>query len=73
LLAREWLRVQHRFPKIGERPVNQIRAPELSLTLRRIEEAGHREAARRTKQRCSQIFRPRPRRKSTPRGLYCLA
>jgi integrase len=45
------------FPDLGQRPIAHISAPELLETLRRIEERGHNETARRAKQRCSQVFR----------------
>jgi integrase len=45
------------IPFIGKRPITHISAPELLETLRRIEDRGHNESARRAKQRASQIFR----------------
>lgn len=45
------------FPWLGNRPVNEITAPELLTALRRIEERGAVETAHRTKQTCGQVFR----------------
>ena len=45
------------FPWLGSRPVGEIAAPELLLTLRRIEERGAIDTAHRAKQTAGQIFR----------------
>lgn len=45
------------FPYIGNRPVNDIKAPELLAVLRRIEARGAVETAHRTKQAAGQVFR----------------
>lgn len=45
------------FPWLGGRPVGEITAPELLMVLRRIEERGHIETAKRTLQNCGQVFR----------------
>lgn len=45
------------FPWLGGRPVGEIAAPELLMVLRRIEERGHIETAKRTLQNCGQVFR----------------
>ena len=45
------------FPIIGAKPVNKITAPELLEALRRIEAGGTIDAAHRTLQNCSQVFR----------------
>ena len=52
-----WILESLLFPSLGNRPITHISAPELLVVLRRIEEKGHHETARRAKQRCSQIFR----------------
>ncbi len=45
------------FPWLGTRPISSINAPELLISLRRIEERGALETAHRVKQICGQIFR----------------
>lgn len=45
------------FPWLGGRPVGEITAPELLMVLRRVEERGHIETAKRTLQNCGQVFR----------------
>jgi len=45
------------FPWIGERPVNEIKAPELLMVLRRIESRGALETAHRIRSICGQVFR----------------
>ncbi len=45
------------FPWLGQRPVDEITAPELLRVLRRIEDRGAQELAHRVKQLCSQVFR----------------
>ena len=44
-------------PTIGKRPVAEIKPPELLAALRKIEKAGHRESARRTRSFASRVFR----------------
>ena len=46
----------HVFPKLGNRPVADIRAPELLATLRIVEESGALDLTRRLKQMCGQVF-----------------
>jgi integrase len=45
------------FPWLGKRPIDDITAPELLLTMRRVEERGAVETAHRALQNCSQVFR----------------
>ena len=45
------------FPWLGNRPINEITAPELLSALRRIENRGAIETAHRAQQNCGQIFR----------------
>ena len=45
------------FPWIGSRPINEIRAPELLSTLRRIESRGALDTAHRVRTIASQVFR----------------
>jgi len=45
------------FPWIGKRPINEIKAPELLIVLRRIENRGAIETAHRIQQICGQVFR----------------
>lgn len=45
------------FPWIGQRPIAEIKAPELLAVLRRMEERGVLESARRARTMCGQIFR----------------
>lgn len=45
------------FPQIGSRPIGQISAPELLKSIRRIEDRGAHEMARRATQICGQVFR----------------
>ncbi len=45
------------FPRLGRRPIGKITGPELLGILKTIETKGLHETARRTKQRCGQIFR----------------
>jgi integrase len=45
------------FPKIGNRPISEITAPELLQVLRMIESRGAHEVAHRNAQVCGQIFR----------------
>jgi len=48
---------QNVFPWLGERPIGEIKAPELLAVLRRIEERGAQETAHRVKTICGQIYR----------------
>jgi integrase len=45
------------FPFIGTRPIREVTPPELLAVIRRIEERGAVETARRDLQKCGQIFR----------------
>jgi integrase len=45
------------FPQIGKRPIDKIEPPELLAVLRKIEERGALEMAKRVKEHCGQIFR----------------
>ena len=45
------------FPWIGQRPIAELKAPELLAALRRIEARGAVDTAHRVKQNCGQIFR----------------
>jgi integrase len=45
------------FPRLGDRPISAIKAPELLAALRKIEARGTYETAHRAKQRSGQIFR----------------
>lgn len=45
------------FPSLGKRPIAQVTPPELLTCLRRIEDRGAMELARRARQVCGQIFR----------------
>lgn len=45
------------FPAIGARPITQIEAPELVAMMKKIEERGALDIAKRALQTCSQIFR----------------
>lgn len=44
------------FPKIGNRPIADINAPELLEMLRKVESRGALETAHRVKQTCGQVF-----------------
>ena len=46
----------HVFPKIGNRPIADITAPEVLSMLRVVESSGALDTARRVMQRCGQIF-----------------
>lgn len=48
---------QNIFPWVGKRPINEVNAPEILSTLRRIENRGAVETAHRVSQICGQIFR----------------
>ncbi len=45
------------FPRLGDRPIKMIKAPDLLTALRKIEARGTYETTHRAKQRCGQIFR----------------
>ena len=45
------------IPNLGQRPINEVTAPELLTVLRKIEALGYVETAHRVKQICGQIFR----------------
>jgi len=45
------------FPWLGQRPISEIKAPELLSALRRIENRGAIETAHRAQQNCGQVFR----------------
>src|SRR5262249_12239726 len=45
------------FPQIGSRPIAEIDAPELLDVIRKVEQRGVLETARRLRQSCGQIFR----------------
>lgn len=45
------------FPWLGNRPINEISAPELLTALRRIESRGALDTAHRAHQNCGQVFR----------------
>ena len=45
------------YPYIGDRPISEIKAPELLMVLRRIESRGALDSAHRTRNTCGQIFR----------------
>ena len=46
----------HIFPRLGQRPVTDIKAPELLSALRVVEQSGALDLTRRLKQTCGQIF-----------------
>ena len=52
-----WMLDTFIFPKLGDKQINDIRAPELLAALRRIEAKGRHETATRAKQRVGQIMR----------------
>ena len=45
------------FPTIGNRPISEVKAPDLLACLRKIEERGALETAHRALQNCGQVFR----------------
>ena len=49
--------VKEIFPYIGERPITQLKAPELLVVFRRIIDRGLTETAHRSRADCSQVFR----------------
>jgi len=52
-----WALETYIFPDMGTEDIGTIRAPQLLPVLKKIETAGLLETARRTKQRCGQVFR----------------
>lgn len=52
-----WMLETFVLPDLGKRPITQITAPELLGVLRKIEARGINETAKRTKQKCGQVFR----------------
>ena len=57
LKKQQWLLQKHLYPYIGSSTINSIPPPQLLAALRRIENRGALETARRAKQVSSQIFR----------------
>jgi integrase len=53
----KWMLEEFVFPRLGNRPITKITAPDLLAVLKRIEVRGKYETTHRTKQRCGQIFR----------------
>ncbi len=47
----------HVFPWLGNKPVNEITAPDLLMVLRKIESKGHLETTHRVRGICSNVFR----------------
>ncbi len=45
------------FPWVGTRPINEVKAPEILMALRRVESRGALESARRLRIICGQVFR----------------
>jgi len=52
-----WVLERFVFPDLGTRPIGAITSKELLLVLKKIESQNFHETARRTKQKCGQIFR----------------
>jgi integrase len=52
-----WMLERNLFPWLGDRPISEIKSPELLATLRRIESRGAHDTAQRAKQVAGQIFR----------------
>jgi integrase len=52
-----WLLTTYILPRLGNRPINKITAPELLAVLKRIESENKHETAHRAKQKCGEIFR----------------
>jgi len=52
-----WMLETFIFPKLGDKPIGDITASQLLVELKKIEEKGLNETARRTKQRCGRVFR----------------
>jgi integrase len=53
----KWALENYVYPEMGSRAINSIRPSELLPVLKKIETEGLLETARRTKQRCGQVFR----------------
>jgi integrase len=53
----KWMLQSFVFPELGNRPIGSITPSELLVVLKKIETQGLNETARRTKQRCGQVFR----------------
>jgi integrase len=53
----KWMLQSFVFPELGDRPIGNITPSELLVVLKKIETQGLNETARRTKQRCGQVFR----------------
>jgi integrase len=53
----QWMLEKNLYPWLGQRPIADITAPELLAVLRRIENRGAVETAKRTKQVSGQVFR----------------
>lgn len=56
LYKKRWL-LNFAYPKLGNRPVNQISAHEVFLVLRSVEQKGFHETARRLRSACGQVLR----------------
>ena len=52
-----WMLETFIYPRLGDKLISEIRAPELLAALRAIESKGHHETATRTKQRVGQVMR----------------
>ena len=52
-----WMLKTFIYPRLGDKPINEIKAPELLAALRKIESQGHHETASRTKQKVGQVMR----------------
>lgn len=52
-----WMLDKNLFPWLGDRPISEIKPPELLATLRRIESRGANDTAQRVKQVAGQVFR----------------
>jgi integrase len=53
----KWMLQSFVFPELGNRPIGSITPSELLIVLKKVETQGLNETARRTKQRCGQVFR----------------
>jgi len=52
-----WILESFIYPRVGDRPIGDIAAPEMLMALRPVEHRGMHETAHRAMQRCGQIFR----------------
>lgn len=52
-----WMLEAFIYPRLGDKLINEIKAPELLAALRKIESQGHHETASRTKQKVGQVMR----------------